>query len=206
MPLIENNRALIDDLARRMEVEPQVLRAILRVEAGAEGLSEGRPIIRLEVHHLWRRVPPALRPQVDQHFRATGPRPWEGHVWRRDPNSTSWMRMHRPGLEGQRAEWEALTLARSIDENAAIEATSWGGGQILGRYWSELGFSSATHFAEAMASEAEQLKAMATFLVQVAQVVEAMRAKDWEAIALRYNGPGQVEWYAQQLAEAYARG
>lgn len=206
MPLLDTHRALIEDLARDLEVEPQVFRAILRVEGGAEGLSEGRPIIRLEVHHLWKRVPAELRPQVDASFRATGPRPWEGHVWRRDPSATEWTRLHRPGVDGQRAEWEALTLARSIDERGAIESTSWGAAQILGKYWPELGYASATAFAEAMSSEAEQLKAMAVFLVKIAQVVDAMRAKDWQAIALRYNGPGQVEWYAQHLAEAYARG
>jgi N-acetylmuramidase len=205
MPLLQNNAALVDELAAQLDVEPRALRAIVRVEGGAEGLSEGKPIIRLEVHHLWQRAPSELRSRIDQHFRAMGPRPWEGHVWRREPQG-EFLRMHRPGADGQRQEWAALSLARSIHEVAAVEATSWGAAQILGRYWDELGYPSATAFADGQASEAEQLRAMALFLDKVANVVEAVRNKDWTAFARVYNGPGQVEWYAQRLAEAYAKG
>ena len=202
--LIDRHADLIGELAAELGVEPRALRAVLRVESAGEGLVEGRPIVRLEVHHLWSAVPRALRSTVDAHYHAGGPRPWEGHEWRLTPASP-WLALHQPGVEGQRQEWAALALARSIDESAAICSTSWGCGQVLGTHWLGLGYSSPTAFAQAQDGEPAQLRALAGVL-RLVGAVRALAARDWRSVARAYNGPGQVEWYVGRLAEAYARG
>jgi hypothetical protein len=198
--LIKRHADLLEQLATGL-CEPRALRALLAVEAAGEGLSEGRPIVRIEVHHLWRRVPRQLRAQVDQAFQVRGPRPWEGHHLRR---GVGWVPLHQPGASGQRLEHEALTLARGIDEAAAIESTSWGAGQLLGSHWGVLGYTSPAKFAEAQATEAQQVRDFVTFVERVAGLGHSLRTKDWREIARRYNGSGQVEYYAAELAEAYA--
>jgi hypothetical protein len=202
--LIERHAALIDSLATGLGVESRALRALLRVEAAGEGLSAGRAVIRIEVHHLWRAVPPAVRPRVDARYQVRGPRPWEGHYYLRD--AELWRRLHQPGAEGQLLEWEALTFARSIDERAAVESTSWGCGQILGRWWRECGYASPSMFAAAQSQEPAQLACVAAYLRHVSGLLPALARRDWRAVAAAYNGSGQVDWYAAELAEAYGRG
>jgi hypothetical protein len=203
--LLQRHAQLIGDLAEDLGVEARVLRALLRVEARGEGLQDMRPIVRLEVHHLWRAVPVELRPAVDLRYRVLGPRPFEGHEWRPTPGN-GWVALHQPGQAGQRQEWAALMLARSIHEESAIESTSWGCAQLLGRHWQALGFESASAFASAMGQETQQLCAMARYLESVARIVPALQARDWRTVALHYNGSGQVGVYAQMLTEAYAKG
>jgi hypothetical protein len=203
--LTERHAELIADLADDLGVEARALRALLRVEAAGEGLCESRPIVRLEVHHLWRAVPVTMRPAVDLRFRVRGPRPWEGHDWR-PAIGGPWVPLHQPGQAGQRQEWAALMVARSIHEAAAIESTSWGCAQLLGRHWKALGYDSPVDFASAMGQESEQLCALSRFLEFVARALPALRSRDWAEVARLYNGPGQVPHYAAELAEAYAAG
>lgn len=205
MSLMDRHAALIVDLANDLGVEARALRAVLRVEAAGEGLVDARPIVRIEVHHLWRAVPVTLRSAVDLRFRVRGPRPWEGHDWR-PTSGAAWVPLHQPGLAGQRQEWLAVQLARTINEQAAIESTSWGAGQLLGRHWKLLGYDSPSDFASAQSTEAEQLCAFSRFLEFVARVLDPLRRHDWPEVARLYNGPGQVPHYAAELAEAYAEG
>lgn len=200
--MLDRNAGLIDSLAVELAVEPRALRALLRVESPGEGLVDGHPLVRLELHHLWWLVAEDRRSAVDARFHVAGPRSWEGHEWRPVAGEDHWTPLHLPGAAGQRQEWLALTLARSIDERAAIEATSWGAGQVLGAYWAQLGYPNQTAFAAAMAEEPAQLKAVARVL-KILGVDLALRIRSWSVVAAKYNGPGQVEWYADRLVQAY---
>jgi hypothetical protein len=137
MSFVDRQAPLIEELAAGLGCEGRALRAVLRVESPGEGLVDGRPLVRLEVHHLWSAVAVAARPAVDARFHVDGPRAWEGHRWRPNPDDPNrgWVPLHQPGPLGQRNEWDALTVARAIDEHAAVESTSWGAGQVLGCYW-----------------------------------------------------------------------
>ena len=202
MSIIDRHADLIAALAGELDVEVRTLAALIEVEAAGEGLSEGRPIIRLEVHKLWLDVPKPARAKVDARFRVLGPRPWEGH---RFLSGDRWVELHRPGRAGQDREWEALDVAKGIDEEAAIGATSWGAGQLLGEHWRALGYDSSAAFVDAQHDEGEQLRAMARFLEAIADAGAALKDKDWREVARRYNGPGQVAWYAARLEAAYER-
>lgn len=200
MSLVSRHAAHIDQLAAEARVDPRALRAVIAVEAGPEGVVSGRPVVRLEVHRLWLGAPRDLRPQVDARFRVAGPRAWQGHEYRLEDGS--WAALHRPGRGGQALEHEALAVARAIHEQAAVEATSWGAGQLLGLHWRLLGYASPTAMASAQSAEETQLHDLVVYLVATGAVAH-LRAHDWRAFARAYNGSGQVDWYAGRLAAAY---
>lgn len=204
MSLFDRQRPLLAQLASELGVEVAALDAFLRVESAGEGLVDGRPLIRLEVHHLWELVAPALRPAVDARFHVEGPRPQDGHVWRPFPTG-AWAPLHQAGPLGQRNEWSALMTARTIDATAADEATSWGCAQVLGENWKELGYQSLGEFVETQKTEEGQLRCFARFL-EVHWLTKALRDRDWLTCAAAYNGVGNVGVYAKKLAAAYALG
>ena len=190
-------------------VDAPVLAAIVAVESNGAGLRNGRPVIRLEVHHFWSHTPAGLRPQVDARFKVFGPEAWEGHRWRPAPGA-AWEDLH----VGQEREWRAYELARSICAHAAIRATSWGLGQVVAGNrtedegldgWKRAGFASAEAFADAQATEAGQLQTMARWLAGDPVLLRAMRARDWRTVARLYNGAGKVDEYARALSAAYNR-
>lgn len=198
MTLLDRNAALIADLAREYGIEARAVRALIQVEAAGEGLHDGYPVIRLEVHLLWLGVRPALRKLVDEHFRVLGPRAWEGHEFR---HLGSWQPIHRR----QPLERIAYAVASEIDPTVAIEATSWGCGQILGRHWSALRYTSPTAFVADQQTEEGQLRTLFRFLRDVSGAMEDVRARRWTDVARKYNGHGQIEWYGGRLAAAYER-
>lgn len=204
MSIIDRQANLISHLAAELGVASQVLRALLRVESAGEGLVGGNPVVRLEVHHLWSACSPTERVAVDARFRVRGPRAWEGHEWRAAADGP-WSPLHCSGLAGQASEWSAVQVARAIDERAAIESTSWGAGQVLGTWWRQIGYASPSLFAFAMADEGAQLRAVVG-VVRAMGLEGPLRSRAWAVVARTYNGPGQVDWYAARLAEAYARG
>lgn len=88
---------------------------------------------------------------------------------------------------------------------AALDATSWGGPQIMGFNAEKAGFPSAMAMVEAMAdSESAHLTAFVNFC-RSEGLVTHLRALNWEAFALRYNGSGQVKAYAAKMESAYRR-
>jgi hypothetical protein len=105
----------------------------------------------------------------------------------------------------QTREWVAYGLACHIDESAAIQATSWGLGQILGSAWQRCGYESVAAFRLAQNSIAKQQDTLRRFVEGDPHLVSALTAHDWHEVALRYNGSGQAAWYADRLAAAYER-
>jgi hypothetical protein len=202
--ILARQAGLIAQLAAELGVEVAALDAFLRVESAGEGIVAGRPLIRLEVHHLWELAPPACRPAIDARFHVAGPRPQDRHLWRPFPDA-AWTPLHQIGDAGQRNEWSALIVARTIASTAADEATSWGCGQVLGENWRELGYASLASFVSTQSTEEGQLRCFARFL-EVHGLANALRVKDWWTAAQVYNGPGAAGVYSKKLAAAYALG
>lgn len=193
--------------ASRLGTDTRTIAAVMAVESSGKGIGPDGPIIRLEVHKLWTWAEVFLRDDIDTRFRVRGPRAWEGHEWRPKPPQptdkpdSGWKPMH-----GKQAdEHAALRLAKGIDTEASIRATSYGLGQILGDHWRRCGFASAGDFEAAQATEAGQVDTMARFIAADALMVGALRTRNWLRFAALYNGSGQVDWYAGKLAAAYAR-
>lgn len=211
---------LVVDAAARLQVPVRSLRAVLRVECGSDDparwvAGDGRAIIRLEAHHVLRRVVGQQVPQVLRvrdphggHWYGPGvapPRPWEGHEVLIDGAWSDYHRQERQ--DGRPCEWDALDAAGLIvGPDAAIECASWGPGQVLGSHWRTLGYDAPRGVAAAAATPAGGLELVARYLELVAPAaLVALRAGDFVKFAAVYNGPGKAAEYGALLAAAAAR-
>lgn len=92
-----------------------------------------------------------------------------------------------------------------IDEEKALQATSWGLPQILGTNYRAAGYASATDMVLLFAADEDQhLAAMAAFVVKNG-LADELRRHDWPGFARGYNGPSYAKHgYHTKLAKAYA--
>lgn len=200
-PLTEAATAVLDQRARRplasadfaklaaaLGVEAAALEALSEVESSGTGFgSGGRPLIRFE-HHLFRRETSRRYDLTHPHLSA----PYEAS---------------RHLRRNQTLEWRWFDEAFALDPNAAIRSTSWGRFQILGRNFERAGFDSPGAMRRAMeAGETEHLAAFAAFLRSDPTLLQALRLRDWDTVARRYNGPAYQQWqYGVRLERAYTR-
>lgn len=151
------------------------LKAIAMVETEGQGFfSPGVPKILFERHIFYRQ----LVKNCGQHFadvvRKTNPDIC-------DPVS---------GGYGKYSEQHPkLQRAVAINRQSALEAASWGAGQVLGKNWKSLGYDSVQQLVNDAYSDIGQLRMMVRFLKANPAIILAARAENWDEVALRYNGP-----------------
>lgn len=182
----------IISIALQFGFEPAALLAIAEIESGGRAFAmvDGRrePLIRFEGHCFDRLLSDEKRVRA----RAAGlASPKAGAIV-------------NPAT--QAARWRLLERASRIDRKAAHESASWGLGQVMGLHWAWLGFSGVDDLvAEARFGAAGQARLMARYL-EKSGLATAMAARDWEAVARGYNGPGyRKSSYHLKLAAAYGR-
>lgn len=107
--------------------------------------------------------------------------------------------------KGGIAEYARLHKASKLDHVAALESTSWGKFQIMGFNHKRCGYDNVFDFVDAMKrSEEEQDRAFIRFIMSDTVLKEALRSKDWDTFARRYNGPGYKQnKYDTRIAKAY---
>jgi len=167
--------------ANLLGVEVAVIQAVVEVEAAGTGfLPDGRPKILFERHLFWSLTPlPVSQTRPD----LSSPTPG--------------------GYLGDEREWDRLKDAISFDREAALRATSWGLGQVLGDNYQSAGYSNIEAFVRAMfESEGKQLDAMMNF-IRANQLDSALRRHDWARFAAGHNGSAGVGVYDIKLADAY---
>jgi hypothetical protein len=180
-------------------LDPHMLEAILNVESGGRAYgATGKLLIRFESHifrsHLgnddvWGR-----------HFRADSVRPWVNQEWRRNEFS-QWMPIH---TGNQADEWAAFELATELNRQAAMQSISMGAGQIMGFNAKRIGYPDAqAMFSAFQRSPQAQTIGLINFVLSDSALVQAVRARDYRAIAKLYNGSGQIDVYAPRLEAAY---
>ncbi|MBL3587319.1 DUF3380 domain-containing protein [Rhodovulum sulfidophilum] len=112
----------------------------------------------------------------------------------------------RASLKVASAERERMfAVAYQIAPEAALDATSWGGPQILGSNAEACGYASALEMVRDMAQGEDRHLAAFVLLIRSWGLDSALRARDWKRFATRYNGPGQPEVYARKIEAAYRR-
>ncbi len=101
---------------------------------------------------------------------------------------------------------EAMFMnAYASEPEEAMSATSWGGPQIMGFNHEKAGFATAALMVTAFAeSEGQQLAGFAR-LVQSWKLVTVLKAHDWLAFALVYNGKANGKDYAAKIETEYRR-
>lgn len=96
-----------------------------------------------------------------------------------------------------------FSVAYADDPENAMQATSWGGPQIMGFNYKYAGYASASSMVYSFAaSEGAQLQAFVK-IVKAWGIDGALRAHDWASFARRYNGNANVASYAAKLEAAY---
>ncbi|WP_395173937.1 N-acetylmuramidase domain-containing protein [Roseibium alexandrii] len=181
---------LIARAAAHIGCAEAVLKAILKVESGGDAYdAHGRLIILPEKHIFWRYLPKGLRAKAAALGLA----------------APKWLRANYKGLGGIGSDrrWDRLQKMGALHEEAALKSASYGSAQIMGFNHKICGFSTVTEFVLALAEKEEaQIDAFLKFLLNCG-LAEELRAKNFRAIARRYNGPGQVSYYAGLMEKAY---
>lgn len=103
------------------------------------------------------------------------------------------------------AEYARYELAKSIDEECAMLATSWGIGQLMGFNYQQCGYKNVKDFVNDMyISEENQLRAMCKFIKSNTRMFNALKMEDWATFASLYNGPSyELNKYDTKLKIAY---
>lgn len=107
------------------------------------------------------------------------------------------------GYSGGAMEYGRLAEAYALSPDDALQSASWGIAQVMGFNHAESGFASPSDYVQAAcASESAQLQAFQTFLLN-SGIAAALAEHDWDTVALKYNGPGQVDVYSSRLQANY---
>jgi hypothetical protein len=98
---------------------------------------------------------------------------------------------------------QKLDQAAKYDRTSALEACSWGIGQVMGYHWKALGYVSLQAFINEMyKGEQEQFDASIKYL-QVNGLLDEMQRKDYVGLARGYNGKGyKAKRYDDKLEDA----
>ncbi len=173
--------------ALNLGVEPAAVRAVVKVESAGSGFLPGGELPRILFEgHIFHRL-------SDGAFDHERP----------DLSYPRWTKAH---YRGGRGEYDRLLEAIKLDPDAALQACSWGLGQVMGFNHELCGFSGIDPFVNAMAeSEGRQLDAMCAF-IRTSGLADELRDERWADFAKRYNGPGyKANQYDTKLAAAFAR-
>lgn len=180
----------INAVADTAGIDRAALRAVLSVETGGSGFDKsGRPKALFERHYFYKFIKddPVL---LDQASAAGLAYPKWGE---------------RPYPKGSDAVYAEIEAAYEMRPDAALMATSWGLGQIMGSNSKMTGAASVEEMvSQAMESETNQLHHMIGF-IKSSGLIDKLRAKDWAGFAKGYNGPAYAKnAYDTKLAGAYA--
>jgi N-acetylmuramidase/Putative peptidoglycan binding domain len=103
-------------------------------------------------------------------------------------------------------QYNRLTEALALDQDAAFQSASWGLAQVMGENYQAAGFANVEAMVSAMYdSEDAQLGAMGLF-IQRTGLASSLAAHDWTSFARGYNGPNYaINRYDVQLNGFYQK-
>lgn len=182
----------IEEAALELGVEPASVWAVTEVESNGGGFYEGgMPKILFERHVMYRLY-------KDKFGAASAADAFKKYPQICNPTSGG----YGPSID---QPLRMDSAAKLLDRDCALQSASWGMFQIMGYHWKSLGFLTLQAFVNAMyASEGAQLKAFVEFIRNDSKLHAALKSKDWEDFACRYNGPKfKDNNYDVKLAKAY---
>lgn len=184
---------MIKDLANRLGIEPALLKAVQIVEAaGRDGfLADGRPQILFEGHIMYKefhkKFPDRDLDYLCKRFSMVFYPKWD-----------------KSKYFGGLGEYKRLELAKEIDEECALKATSWGMFQIMGFNHNLCGCKDVFDFVHKMSESHEKQLELMYYFMNNSGCLKELKEKDWAGFAKKYNGPGYAQnAYDQKLRNAY---
>jgi uncharacterized protein YgiM (DUF1202 family) len=189
---------LLDRLATMIECPLNGIVAVLSTESGGNCFGpDGKMIIRFENHIFWSRWGQSHADPFNQFFQFDQSAPangWKNHKFRTDANSP-WQSFHG----NQALEYQVLTIARALDDTAALSSISMGAPQIMGFNFHRLGYDSVqSMFYQFSRSANAQLLALFDFVRGTsgnAPAIQALKSGDYLGFAKIYNGPANAPTY-----------
>lgn len=177
-------------VAKAFDIPINHLNAVLKVESAGNGF-------------LLKEKPPA-RPKIlfERHvFYKVG-----GKGLSKERPDLSWSSWDKSFYKGGSAEWDRLKDAMAFNQVAALKATSWGLGQVLGMNFSQAGCATIEQFVEEnFTSEFYQLQHMLNF-IKNSGLLGHLQAGRWASFAKGYNGPMYKQNQYDSKLEVAARG
>jgi hypothetical protein len=183
-----------------LNVPESYVRAIAEVESAGESfLKDGRVKILFERHWFYRKLKEAMaaqtvRDRVALVLKMPANTPGDlllGALVNGYPNICN---PERGGYKGGEAEHDRLNFAMQFDVEAACQAASYGGYQIMGFNHKFCGYNSAKEMMLALAaSESKQLLALVAFIKANPHIHNALKRGDWAKVAEGYNGKAYKE-------------
>lgn len=174
-------------------VETAAIKAVLEVETGNRGgfVAENKPTILFEGHIFWKQL------------RLSGIDPMKHLKGNEDILYPKWTKAH---YKGGIQEYDRLSRAKLIHEEAALSSASWGLAQIMGFNYKMCDCRSIHEFVGLMSeSESKQLWLFVNF-IRSNRWDSYLRCHDWKSFARCYNGPAYAKnRYDQKLEYAYAK-
>lgn len=184
---------MIKDLANRLGIEPALLKAVQLVEAaGRDGfLADGRPQILFEGHIMYKefhkKFPDRDLDYLCERFSTVFYPKWD-----------------KSKYFGGLGEYKRLELAKEVDEECALKATSWGMFQIMGFNHNLCGCKDVFDFVHKMSESHEKQLELMYYFMNNSGCLKELKEKDWAGFAKKYNGPGYAQnAYDQKLRNAY---
>lgn len=215
------------NVASELLCEPEVLKAIAKVESGGRSafwrLNDGEgghvPAILYERHYfsrLTKGVYDKDHPDIS----------WPTGYRTRKRLGKNDKKMHDGKVDADdvyssyATSYLRLINAYKLDPGAALQSCSWGKFQIMGANFSLCGEDDVEEFVNQMCtSDAQQISLLAGFiqhkpcawknpknkkLGKEISLWDAVKIKNWRAIAFNYNGPGyETHEYHSKLEKAY---
>ncbi|MEL6479344.1 MAG: N-acetylmuramidase domain-containing protein [Pseudomonadota bacterium] len=172
------------------EIDPLILRTVVRVETLERFFDEsGRTAIQFFPHVF---------------HRLLGPGPARDRAVEEGLASERFGEIDPP--RSRSARLAQLMDAMQIDQDAALQATSWVGNTILGETWVAEGLGDAADLARiAVTSEADQIEALLRTL-EAGGNLGYLRREDWHGFFRSFNGPGYMQYdYVERAAAEYAQ-
>ena len=197
LPFLQSGKAqlappdYLKQLAEREHLSFKALRAIIIVESGGRHSfdAHNRPWLLYEPHIYYKLIPSRKRERAVAKNLAR--KTWDKrfyHLYERTPDD----------------RWELLERAAEFhDAEAAVGCCSWGPSQIVASEWAKTcGYESASDFVRASMNEEKMLDAFIAVLI-AKKLKDAINNEDFDTVALRYNGKGQVPVYAARMRKAF---
>lgn len=183
----------IDSYADTISVDRNLLKAIAIKEAKASGFTpNGRCLILYERHIFYK--------YAVRKFGQAKVSTWA----KQNPNICHPSQDSKAYMGGER-EWDRLNIAKNWDAETALISCSWGMFQIMGFNFGLAGYEDVGSFvADMSASEKFHIKALASFIVNNKPLYQAFKNKNFQQIALHYNGSNyRINNYDKDLLNIY---
>ncbi len=194
-----NYGGLIQVISDELKIEVESALAVLCVESGGSGYSNGKMIIRFENHVFDMYFGKKNQEKFKTYFDYNRGKRRTGHKFR-TTSKGKWIEGHT----SQSVEWQIFEFARTISEREAIYSISMGAPQVMGFNYKSIGYATPQEMFEYFNKDIRyHLLALFDFCKYRPQRIEYLQKKDFYSFSREYNGSTAPAAYEKRIKEYY---